>query len=165
MFGSKTALVDLSCYSGATLALRGTACTVTLASKKYVSLCSGRPEERLFASHFMKLPPAGTPVSLEDQFKQSRKEDLDSVNLPQISSRKTPGVDAWDDFLEKVDPLDIYEALKDLRTGYKEFSAKQLLKGLKDAPADFSDRLKKILSLREKVEDVAPWRDAVQFPE
>src|SRR5205814_870973 len=66
--GVKTALVDLSCYSGASLALRGTACTATLASRKYVSLCSGRPEERLFASHFMKLPPAGTRVSLEEQF-------------------------------------------------------------------------------------------------
>jgi hypothetical protein len=154
--GVKTALVDLSCYSGATLSLQGPTCTVTLASKKYISLCSGRPEERLFASRFFKLPPPGGKVSLEAQFLQARRADLDSINLPQISSRKTPAVDAWDDFLETVDPLDVYEDLQNLRTGAKPFQPKMLVAALKGASDSFAEKLKQVVALRARLEAAMP---------
>lgn len=117
--GVRVALVDLSCYSGATQALKGASCTVTLAASRYVSLCSGREEERLFNSRFLKLPEAGVARSLETQFREARKLDVDSINLPQISSISTPIGVAWESFLSVVDPLDTYEELKGLKGGAK----------------------------------------------
>ncbi len=111
----RTALVDLSCYSGATQAFQGASCTVTLAAPGYLSLCSGRPEERLFTSHFFELPEAPTKTDLETQFLSARKEEEKSTNLPQISSRTTPGLPFWDEVLRELDPLDVFEDLRNLR--------------------------------------------------
>ena len=111
----RTALVDLSCYSGATQAFQGASCTVTLAAPGYLSLCSGRPEERLFSSHFFDLPEAKTKTDLETQFLSARKEEEKSTNLPQISSRTTPGLQLWDDLLRELDPLDAFDDLRNLR--------------------------------------------------
>jgi hypothetical protein len=154
--GVRTALVDMSCYSGATLALQGPVCTVTLASRKYISLCSGRPEEDHFASRFFKLPAQGTKISLEAQFLQARRADTDSINLPQISSRKTPALEGWDDFLEMVDPLDIFEDLEELRTGAKPFKAAKLLDQIKDPPKGTAEKLKETLETRSKLERAMP---------
>lgn len=109
--GVRVAVVDLSCYSGNTQALAGPACIVTLAAASYISLCSGRPEERHFSSKFFKLPAPGSAATLESQFLSARREDRDSINLPQISSRTTPGQKTWETFLREADPLDVSEDL------------------------------------------------------
>lgn len=125
--GVRVALVDLSCYSGATQSLHGPACTVSLAASRYVSLCSGRPEERHFNSRFFKLPPAGSPVNLETQFLEARRADQESINLPQISSRPTPALAGWEAFLLRADPLDTFEDLKNIKDGTPPFEPKNLL--------------------------------------
>jgi hypothetical protein len=152
--GVKTAVVDLSCYSGATLALQGPVCTATLASRKYISLCSGRPEEHHFASMFLKLPK--DKISLEAQFLKARRADVDSINFPQISSRKTPHAEAWGEFLETVDPLDVYGDLEELRTGAKPFQASTLSGAIKNPGRPFVDKLKSVLEIRAKLESAIP---------
>lgn len=157
--GVKVALLDLTCYSGATLALRGSSCTVTLASPGYVSLCSGRPEERTFNSYFLKLPDTPeTPVSLEKQFLWARMADGRSINLPQISSRKTPAVDEWDRFLVSVDPIDTFEDLRNMRAGAKEYDAQALAEALGDSPLkdEISGRLRQVLEIRRRIEAEIP---------
>jgi hypothetical protein len=123
--GVRVGLVDLSCYSGGAQVLNGAACTVTLAAADYISICSGREEERSFSSHFLKLPSG--PVSLEAQFLDARRKDVDSINLPQISSRVTPALSGWERFLREADPLDTYEELKNLQAGTRAFDARKLL--------------------------------------
>lgn len=132
----QTALVDLSCYSGATQAFQGASCTVTLAAPGYLSLCSGRPEERLFSSHFFDLPDAESKTNLESQFLSARQEEEKSTNLPQISSRTTPVLQLWDDLLRELDPLDAFEDLRNLRKSPQSLN-----------PAKFQDRLLKIPGL------------------
>lgn len=140
----QTALIDLSCYSGATQAFQGASCTVTLAAPGYLSLCSGRPEERLFSSHFFDLPDAHSKTNLEAQFLSARQEEEKSTNLPQISSRTTPGLQIWDDLLRELDPLDAFEDLRNLR------KLPQSLSEIK-----FQERLSKLpgltASLRERL--------------
>jgi hypothetical protein len=161
--GVRVALIDLSCYSGSTQALKGTACTVTLAAGDYVSLCSGRPEERSFNSKFFQLPTG--PVDLEAQFLAARRDDDESINLPQISSRKTPAIDGWEDFLKQADPLDTYEELKNLQAGAPAYDPRRLLgpldrwiatqppsPKLKKLRAVVSERLALVLTLRKRIE-------------
>lgn len=123
--GVRVGLVDLSCYSGSTQSLKGSACTITLAAADYVSLCSGREEERSFSSHFFRLPEQ--QVSLEAQFLDARRKDVESINLPQISSQVTPALLGWERFLKEADPLDTYEELKNFQMGTQAFDARKLM--------------------------------------
>ncbi len=128
-------LVDLSCYSGNTQALEGASCTVSLAAPHYVSICSGRAEERAFNSHFFQLPSPGPPISLEAQFLRAREADQNSINLPQISSRPTPALEQWDQLLTGLDPLDLTEDLKNYRAGAPPYDPKPLLQAIQASPA------------------------------
>jgi hypothetical protein len=168
--GVKAALVDLSCYSGSTQALQGAACVVSLAAARYVSLCSGRPEERHFNAKFFELPPPGTAVSLEEQFLEARRQDRDSINLPQISSIPTPAAAGWEAFLLGVDPLDTFEDLKDFKTGTAAFAPRELLgevdawiarqrgrnPGLKDLRSEIAGHLSEALTIRARLEREMP---------
>jgi hypothetical protein len=163
--GVRVGLVDLSCYSGHSLRLQGPACTIALAAPDYISLCSGRPEERLFASKFIALPPPGHAADLESQFLRSRIADH-STNLPQISSRATPAVEAWNAFLSTVDPLDVTEDIRELRSGSHAFAPKTLLEPVqalirKDpalAPQEraLRERLETALATRKKIDALLP---------
>ena len=167
--GAHVALVDLSCYSGSTQALRGPDCTISLASPRYVSLCSGRAEERLFTSGFLKLPPAGTPRDIEAQYLQARREDHESINVPRISTRATPLGEAWDELLFQADPLDVSEDLREYRAG-KPFDPRGLLaeldrwlqRGGADPTASnklrrsIADRIGALLKLRARLETMIP---------
>jgi hypothetical protein len=159
--GVRTALVDLSCYSGTSQTLKGPACTVTLAAPNYISLCSGRPEERHFTSAFIDLPAKTSAMDLESWFFRSRAADRDSINLPLISSRPSPALEGWEAFLESVDPLDVYEDLQKIRTGAKPFDPARLLGpvstlGSVELRARISARLKEVLSVRKELEDAMP---------
>lgn len=155
--GVRVALVDLSCYSGATQGLLKfpASCTATLAAADYVSFCSGRPEERHFSSRFLELPKPGTGISLEEQFLAARRADLDSVNLPQISSRATPARKSWNELLTTVDPLDVYEDLKNYRAGPKPFDPSRILAELPkngSLIAELKTRLARLLATRARLE-------------
>ena len=174
--GVRVALVDLSCYSGSTQAIQGTACTVSLAASRYVSLCSGRGEERLFDARFFKFPAAGTAISLEEQYLVARRADRESINLPRISSRATPALKAWEDLLVDVDPLDTFEDLKNLNTQTPKLDRKALLAeldawiaGLGRAPAtaavvtqagvlraEIARKLDTLLALRKQLTERMP---------
>jgi hypothetical protein len=161
--GVRVALVDLSCYSGWTQALQGPACTLTLAAPDYVSLCSGRPEEHTFVSALLKLPPAGKRVSLEEQFLRARRADGASVNLPEISSREYPARAAWNELLSQVDPLDIFEDLRELRTGGPAFDPAVLLKtvpGTSVSRPRLKATLERVLKTRAELE--AGMRDRIR---
>jgi hypothetical protein len=176
--GVRVALVDLSCYSGSVQVLRGPACTISLAAAEYVSLCSGRAEERNFTSKFLELP--SEPVSLEAHFLEARRQDIESINLPQISSRETPALAGWETYLKYADPLDTYEELKNLQVGVAAFepgkllgpvdqwiarqiaqagaAAKATLRAeLKALRAEIAQRLDAVLKLRKRLEaDLKP---------
>jgi hypothetical protein len=167
--GVKVALVDLSCYSGSTQSLKGPACTVSLAASRYVSLCSGRKEERHFNARFFQLPPKGEALDLETQFLESRRADRDSINLPEISSRPTPAWLGWESFLVNVDPLDTFEDLKDLRTGTPMNDPKALPEevdrwiasqpsdpGLKALREEIARKLAAVFELRRRLESQMP---------
>lgn len=168
--GVRVAVVDLSCYSGATQNLRGPECVVTLAAPHYVSVCSGRPEERTFSSRFIRLPAPGTPVSLESRFLDARGSDQDSINLPQISSRTTPAARAWDSLLSEVDPLDLNEDIKDFRTGARPFHPARLLRAVHQAlkrsdldgsarvalEREIAGRARRVVELRARIEKAMP---------
>jgi hypothetical protein len=153
--GLRVGFVDLSCYSGASQSLEGPACTVTLASSRYVSLCSGRPEEKHFSSRFFKLPAPGTPASLESQFLDARRADVGSVNLPAISSRTNPQRELWEDFLEKVDPLDVSDELYELRAGREPFNPRGLLASVKSQPT-LPAAIEHAVSVRKELQERIP---------
>lgn len=166
--GVRVALVDLSCYSGATRALQGPSCTVTLASRRYVSLCSGRPEERRFSSAFFALPAPGTVRDLETHFMEARRKDLASINLPEISSRPDPLEDAWDELFVEADPLDVHEDLRELRADARVFSTRRLTarldawlarsgaEGKGEARASIVRELERLASLRARLTRMMP---------
>jgi hypothetical protein len=173
----RVALVDLSCYSAATQKLAGPACTVTLAASKYVSLCSGRPDEKLFVSHFLKLPPPGVQVSLEQQYFVARRWDRRSINLPQISSRlggpfaKLATVEkGLSSLLVATDPLDVFEDLHELRApSISPFKIAELASPLEKLPPEmersFRDRIKHMVEVRRALDAMIPalasdYRDA-----
>jgi hypothetical protein len=164
--GVRVAVVDLSCYSGSTQELKGASCKVTLAADDYVSLCSGRQEERSFNSYFFNLPEK--PVSLEEQFLQARRQDVLSINLPQISSRATPALAGWENYLKDADPLDTYEELKNLQKGAPRFDSRKLMGEvdrwiasqkagdpgkLKALRSEIEAKLRLMSALRSKIED------------
>jgi hypothetical protein len=161
--GARVAVADFSCYSGATQRLAAAAaCVLTLAAEPYISLCSGREEERLFGARFFRLPPPGRAASLEEQFLAARREDKDSINIPVISSRSTPALAGFTAFLKEVDPLDTYEDLKELRAGAKPFDPKPLLAELdalqpdKTLRARVAEALDRAVKSRKRLEDAMP---------
>lgn len=112
--GAKLAVVDLSCYSGHTQNLHGIdgkhaerGCVVSLASERYVSICSGDSASNSFTSAFINLPKPPAKVNIEEHFLKSREKDSSSSNLPQISSIKLPASNFWDFFLSVGDPNSI----------------------------------------------------------
>lgn len=168
--GARVGVVDLSCYSGATQRLRGPGCTLSLATPHYVSICSGRPEERTFSSRFIRIPGPGTPVSLESQFLAARLGDTESINLPQLSSRTTPAARQWDSLLRQMDPLDLKGNIGDFRTGAKAFDPGKLIQAVHRALAGsdltpsargalerrISREIRRLVVIRAKIEKSMP---------
>lgn len=151
--GVRLALVDLSCYSGSTLVLHGPDCTATLAAPDYISICSGRPEERAFNSRFFQLPPPGTASDLTTQFLRARREDRESVNLPQLSSRPAVALSEWNDLLAGLDPLDVSGDVAAYRAGARPYDPTRFYRGLDAALAriPFAPQVRE--SLRHGVHD------------
>ncbi len=172
--GVRVALVDLSCYSGRTQVMAGPACTLTLAAPAYVSFCSSREEERHFtASFFGALKGSrNTSIDLESHFLESRRRDRDSVNLPQLSSRSTPGATLWSELLAGLDPLDLtgdiagaraavqmpsFKPLRDLVR--REVATMGLTAPLRAKALEISSRM---IARRERIEHALPQL-AAQF--
>lgn len=115
--GATIAVVDLSCYSGHTQNLNHSTrdsnqyvergCVVSLASERYVSICSGDSASNSFTSAFINLPNPSVKINLEAHFLKSREKDFSSSNLPQISSITLPAKNFWDFFLSVGDPSSV----------------------------------------------------------
>lgn len=106
--GIKTAFADLSCFSGSSQAADAAYCTVSLASRDYVSVCAAEGQLSRFTKNFITFPDPKTPVNLEDHFFKARSSDTTATNVPQISSLETPSIKLWDIFMSKLDPASMF---------------------------------------------------------
>jgi hypothetical protein len=104
--GARVAVVDLSCFSGATQATDFTsrATVVTLAATRYVSQCGTYDRTGIFTQKFVKLPRAEKEISLLDQFLSARVADPESANFAQISCVPAPATAAWQSLWYATDP-------------------------------------------------------------
>lgn len=109
--GAKVATVDLSCWSGETQNLADrNSCTITLASKDYVSVCFGGWDGSSgFTKAFTNLPAPNQPsiLNIESQFLKARDADRQFADIPEISSLSNPLTKQWALFLKQSDPYNI----------------------------------------------------------
>ena len=105
--GCKTALIDLSCYSGVTQNLKEelpNTCIATLASRDYVSVCVDSSGASSFMKSFIQGIQTEKESNLQQLFLSARFGDRDTINLPELSSMSVPLQSAWDLFLKNTDP-------------------------------------------------------------
>lgn len=105
--GCKTALIDLSCYSGVTQNLKAelpNTCIGTLASRDYVSVCVDAGGASSFMKSFIQNIQNGKQPNLQQLFLSARYDDKDNINLPELSSMSVPAQSGWDLFLKNTDP-------------------------------------------------------------
>ncbi|HND84264.1 MAG TPA: hypothetical protein PLU50_00585 [Pseudobdellovibrionaceae bacterium] len=146
--GATIAVVDLSCYSGNTQVLNNVpkgaderGCVVSLASEKYISICSGSLNSNSFSESFFKLPHPSVAVNLEDHFLKSREKDISSTNLPQISSIVLPEKNFWDFFLSEGDPSNSRRG-KDFQVARPAGALCKFCEGIKEHVPELSRLLK-----------------------
>jgi hypothetical protein len=104
----RTAVVDLTCFSGSTQVpdFTSRACVITLAATRYVSQCGTYDRTGIFTQKFVKLPDPDrqADVSLFDQFLAARVADPESANFAQISCVAAPAAAAWQTLWHDTDP-------------------------------------------------------------
>lgn len=103
--GVRSAIMDLSCYSGNTQPDDPEGiCAITLAAKSYISVCAASGTTHSFTQGLIAAFQNPTLKNLEEAFLFSRERDETPVNLPQISSFKYPFEPVFDSLLDQGDP-------------------------------------------------------------